>query len=456
MKQTWALKVERFGKIKQGEIDIAPLMLFVGDNNSGKSYIMSLLWGVLSEGRKLFPKDPPATSIYKEIDQFLESAIDRGCLIGDQEAQLFVTWFNDVLRTKKSEFVKTIFRRKIPIGSLSIERYGRSKPLRVIFEKKDSLQGTRFSTGKDYIRIPYTDRSKGQVTERYRMAQYITWNLLMDGLTSPLYPPARRNSIQERAIGEALYLPASRTGFMLSYKALVQEMMERMIREEREDAPLEFTLPVYRFLQALLRLEESGQSKYADIGRFIEMQITNGTMNQEKGPIPSFYYCPQGKSERLPLYVTSSLVTELSPLILFLKSKTTYRSLFFEEAEAHLHPRVQRILATALVKLVNRGMPVWLTTHSDILFQQVNNLIKLHQHPNREQLMEKYGYLEEDALEPKKVKAYQFRLQGQETVITPIIPTENGFPAETFNKVILELNDETYAFQIGEEDGEDG
>lgn len=70
--------------------------------------------------------------------------------------------------------------------------------------------------------------------------------------------------------------------------------------------------------------------------------------------------------------------------------------------------------------------------------------------------MEKYGYLEEDALEPKKVKAYQFRLQGQETVITPIIPTENGFPAETFNKVILELNDETYAFQIGEEDGEDG
>lgn len=153
----------------------------------------------------------------------------------------------------------------------------------------------------------------------------------MDGLTSPLYPPARRNSIQERAIGEALYLPASRTGFMLSYKALVQEMMERMIREEREDAPLEFTLPVYRFLQALLRLEESGQSKYADIGRFIEMQITNGTMNQEKGPIPSFYYCPQGKSERLPLYVTSSLVTELSPLILFLKSKTTYRSLFLKK-----------------------------------------------------------------------------------------------------------------------------
>ena len=98
MEQTWALKVERFGKIKQGEIDIAPLMLFVGDNNSGKSYLMSLLWGVLSEGRKLFPKDPPNTSTYKEIDRFLESSIGDDCLIQDREAQLFVQWFNYVLR----------------------------------------------------------------------------------------------------------------------------------------------------------------------------------------------------------------------------------------------------------------------------------------------------------------------------------------------------------------------
>lgn len=452
MEQSWTLKVERFGKIKSGEIEIAPLMLFVGDNNSGKSYMMSLLWGLLSEARKLFPKEPPSIQTYQEIDRFLERSIGTQCTIGDEEAQLFIQWFNDILRNKKSEFIKTIFRRKIPIGSLTIERYHRIKPLEVIFEKRESLDGTRFSSGKGYIRIPYTERSKEQVTERYRMAQYITWNLLMDELTSPFYPLGKQGGVQTRAIGEALYLPASRTGFMLSYKALMQDLMERLISQDREEQMIEFTLPVYRFLQALLRLDENGKSKYEDIGRFIEEHIMYGTMRQEKGTIPSFYYRPKGKQEDLPLYVTSSLVTELSPLILFLKSKTTYRSLFFEEAEAHLHPRVQRILATALVKLVNRGMPVWLTTHSDILFQQVNNLIKLHQHPKKEALMQTYGYTVEDLLDPKKVKAYQFYHAGHETVITPLIPTENGFPAETFNDVILELNEETYAFQIGEED----
>ncbi|WP_055357940.1 hypothetical protein [Geobacillus sp. Sah69] len=73
----------------------------------------------------------------------------------------------------------------------------------------------------------------------------------------------------------------------------------------------------------------------------------------------------------------------------------------------------------------------------------------------REQLMKTYGYVDEDAIDPKKVRAYQFRMQGQDTIITPLIPTENGFPAETFNEVIWQLNEETYAFQIGEEDGED-
>ena len=36
----WKLIVEDFGKIKSAEIEVAPLTLFVGDNNSGKSYLL--------------------------------------------------------------------------------------------------------------------------------------------------------------------------------------------------------------------------------------------------------------------------------------------------------------------------------------------------------------------------------------------------------------------------------
>ena len=41
--------IENFAKIGHAELEIKPMMMFVGDNNSGKSYLMSLLWGLLSD-----------------------------------------------------------------------------------------------------------------------------------------------------------------------------------------------------------------------------------------------------------------------------------------------------------------------------------------------------------------------------------------------------------------------
>ena len=42
----WKLHVEDYGKISSADIEMAPMTLFVGDNNSGKSYLLSLLWGI--------------------------------------------------------------------------------------------------------------------------------------------------------------------------------------------------------------------------------------------------------------------------------------------------------------------------------------------------------------------------------------------------------------------------
>ena len=51
---SWKLYVEDYGRIKHAEIEAAPLTLFVGDNNSGKSYLLALLWGIRSLGISTF------------------------------------------------------------------------------------------------------------------------------------------------------------------------------------------------------------------------------------------------------------------------------------------------------------------------------------------------------------------------------------------------------------------
>ena len=43
-----SIGVEEFGKIKKAEIEMGRLILFVGENNSGKTFMMQLLYGVMS------------------------------------------------------------------------------------------------------------------------------------------------------------------------------------------------------------------------------------------------------------------------------------------------------------------------------------------------------------------------------------------------------------------------
>ncbi|MBW5394147.1 AAA family ATPase, partial [Brachyspira hampsonii] len=41
------LYVKNFAKIKEAKIELSPFTLFIGDNNSGKSYLMTLVYGLI-------------------------------------------------------------------------------------------------------------------------------------------------------------------------------------------------------------------------------------------------------------------------------------------------------------------------------------------------------------------------------------------------------------------------
>ena len=72
----------------------------------------------------------------------------------------------------------------------------------------------------------------------------------------------------------------------------------------------------------------------------------------------------------------SSSVSELTPLVLFIRYYLSPNDIFIvEEPEAHLHPGAQRKVAGILVELVNAGVNVVITTHSDVILEQISNLI---------------------------------------------------------------------------------
>ena len=440
MNCSWTLHVENFAKIMSADIQLAPLICFVGDNNSGKSYMMSLLWGILDLGRDLFPKNPPDSKRYKECENWLKAHLEQNTEITDEVAALYLDWFNELLASKKKELLKKIFNYEVTADQIVIKALKREKKVDLAWDPS----GTRYSARANHIQFPLQDGYTR--ADLLRMNSYICWNLLMDGLAAPLMTP--RSS--RKRFGEPIYYPASRTGIMLTYPQLLASSLQSTFSAYSEETESSLTQPYIDFLQLITQFDSSKGSKkksLCDIIEFIENNMTKGALNAQYDYTTIIKYRPIGSKADLPLHVASSVVSEISPILLTLKSDIRFNTMLIEEPEAHLHPALQKKMAQMIIRLMNTGVPVWITTHSDTILQHINNMLKLSalEKASQEKLMRSYHYSKEDLLSASDVQMLQFNTEHDATSITTLEMTRYGFVAPTFNDTLEKVLDEVYA-----------
>jgi hypothetical protein len=176
----------------------------------------------------------------------------------------------------------------------------------------------------------------------------------------------------------------------------------------------------------------------------------HGKIEASEDEVPSFAYVPENTNMSVPLHAASSMITELAPFLILLKQGSS-RQIIFEEPEAHLHLSAQRSMARALARLVNSGVNVLVTSHSDTFVQQINNLMHLYSHPQRSELMKALGYEDDDLINPQDAKAYEFSESGDKTHVAEVKREVEGFVVPTLNDTLAKLANETIALQEGEE-----
>lgn len=448
----WKLEVLEYGKIEYAEIEMAPLTLFVGDNNSGKSYLLTLLWGIKNLGVEALLGDMEQKALKEEyslmdwLRRQIRVAWEKGSCICkvSEAADICQEILDQRLKRNKDNLVKRIFNsRRVKIKEFRI--------------KLKDLDGVSFKIKRD----SKTDESSGltfgnEPTQRfgkfYSAKKILRSEVKIDRfMIYTIFSMILDIDLAESNINSGIYLPSSKTGFMLT-KDIINKVGRNAafnIRSERESI-IPFSRPINQFLDVMndLSAESKGNKKYSEVIKYLESGMAEGTFRISTLPNKEFSYVPARQSEGLPFRIVSAVVTELSPIILILKHREYLDTLFYEEPEMCLHPQLQQKMAKVICYLVNSGLHLAVTTHSDIILQHINNMICLSGRPEREEICQELGYTFQDLLLPKQVKVYQLKSKPEgTTVVEELMCGQNGFTIPTFNEALDKIMNEAYRIQ---------
>lgn len=144
----------------------------------------------------------------------------------------------------------------------------------------------------------------------------------------------------------------------------------------------------------------------------------------------------------IPIHLASGAARDLSDFYFFLKHTANQRQmLVVDEPEAHLDVENQIALARLLSRLVRVGLRVLITTHSDYVLKELNNLMMLHGAGDDYRDNRDLDYSPDEALDPARVRAY-IADRGR---LSRCVVDDYGMNMPFFDKTIQKINRASHA-----------
>ena len=393
------ISVENFGPIAKANIDLRPLTVFVGPSNTGKTYFATLVYALhglldgfpripllnfagLSFAKIVSGSDPSANFVAteQEIREALKKlkTSDQSFRFSDlpqrtrEDIRSGLTdpevFSHEIKRCFNIDSVSKLLRSTTTDGNEMSISLGASEVSQNLWAIKIQNFNTEISIDEQINENALIHPEEEAVFEKSR---YLWQN---EPLPYIEYFKVFRYGSKNR---QRYYLPASRSGIMECYGIVAGSTMGHAVRG---------TIPTLSailgdFMMNLIVYEESERSNNPLIGTIIdtlETEILAGKITSKRlsAPYPNFFYQAQDVKDGIRVDQGSSMVSELAPLVLFLRSGVKPGdTLIIEEPEAHLHPGAQADMAVILARLVRAGVRVIITTHSDWMLQEIGNLI---------------------------------------------------------------------------------
>lgn len=390
------VEIERFGPIKRFAYDLEKdIIVTYGNNNIGKSYSMQIIYLLLKTFRNQAMLSGLAIGtgtgiIEKEmkklIDEFMASdavVLEITNRITDSFyqafTQVFLYEFLDSCQNTFGNFEKTLEGN--PVIHVNFHQFSFAMYLR-----ENKVQG---KIGFKTVKLVKTEFGLFQ-SRSLNDAFYI---YVADDADVPLksmmqYTVDRLmewKQLIEAEFNETYFLPASRSGIysgMNAFGPIVAELSKNRAFITRKIELPGISEPISDYFIALTNIKSIQNEKYEKYYSKIESDILKGKIIFDKSK-NALMYQPDGIEAQFEMSEVSSMVSEISPIVAFLKymiasqiGKEEGKSiLFIEEPEAHLHPDNQIALVEVFSELIKVNVKLIMSSHSNYVFNKLNNLV---------------------------------------------------------------------------------
>ena len=457
------IKIENLGVIKQAVFSLGDLTIICGKNNTGKTYAMHAVYGFFDYLRRspVFPVDElfinhlyengtaalPLEPYVRDISKHL-----------DRAAESFSKLLFHVFAGSEKQFEGAMI--SIVPGSLG----------EIALSDVDITIG---SAEKGILKVTSTNEKDA-----------LNISLLVNKSKNDSPPVQVARDVISDGVGRAvlgniapkLFLSsAERTGAAIFQKELdfTRNRIIELIGDKSEKLhPLqllnsfigEYPIAVRRNVDFIRELPNIVKHESVLLKKHPELSasladIIGGEFRVSKGGEVRF--TPScNRRVKLELVESSSSVRSLLDTGFYLAHIAEPGDLLMiDEPELNLHPENQRKMARLFVSLVNKGMKVFITTHSDYIIKELNTLIAFHRRtPRLLALAERENYKPSEFLNPSRVRVYiaeaatikpdgMSRKGNYNTLAMADIDPVLGIEAPTFDRSIEEMNriqDEIY------------
>ena len=384
------IELQNFGPIKSFKFDTdKDIHAIFGKNNIGKSYAISAVYLILKGLKNIEVNTQNYQLLNSEITLMIGFNEDNSTI--NKYDSGIINYLNGTFMKELNKSFGNTFDRKM------YKNYkGSNSPIIKIQFKNHKIE-IEYSTHLiefkvvsvefgSYIKLseinePHEFKIFGKNDELLESTNLFYYSVVYSVMYAHLHYFVKIINIE---LSYIYYLPASRSGLyntLNSFGAIFAE-----ISRNRHLLSSEFKIPNLSepisdyFLNLNTINHESISETYIKDFEKIEKDILKGNIFFDNETKKFFYTPDNNNSIKLELSTTSSMISEIAPIIAHLKyiiplESETPSILFIEEPEAHLHPEIQILLLEYFVKLSKGNLKIVMTSHSNYIFNKLSNLL---------------------------------------------------------------------------------